>query len=100
MKKVFGIILSAAGLLAGCGMNAVSQDAKMVNNYTQSDIGTNLEKIGCKLSSNKRGGRGVEITVNNCSSITNNDAITYIKENLVHSRDHIKPLIFFKNGRQ
>lgn len=100
MKKILGIILSSAGILAGCGMNAVSQDAKIVNDYTQSDIGTNLEKLGCKISTNQREGKRVEISVNDCSSITNNDAIIYIKENLVHSKDHLKPLIFFKNGRK
>jgi hypothetical protein len=99
MKKAFGVILSSVGLLAGCGTNAVSQNAKIVNNYTQSDIGTHLERLGCELSTNKRGGRGMEISVDHCSSITNNDAITYIKDNLVRSNDHIKPLIYFKKGK-
>jgi hypothetical protein len=99
MKKVFGVFLLSAGLLAGCGTNAVSQNAQIVNDYTQSDVGTHLEKLGCELFTNKRGGRGMEITVDKCSSITNNDAITYIKDNLVRSNDHLKPLIYLKKGR-
>lgn len=96
MKKFMGIILSAVGLLAGCGMNAISDDAKVVNDYTKSDIGTNLEKLGCKLSTKKLNGNQVEINVNKCSSISNNDARNYINENLVNRNDYIKPLIYFK----
>jgi hypothetical protein len=73
MKKNFGIILTSAGLLVGCGTNTISENAKSVNEYTQSDIGTKLEKVGCELSTNKQDGKHIELTVNNCSTISNND---------------------------
>lgn len=99
MKRFLGILLSSAGILAGCGTNALSNHAQLVNEYTQSDIGTNLEKLGCQFSTAKPAGKQVAITVHNCSSISNHDAMTHIRENLVDRQDNIKPLIYFKNGR-
>ncbi|MCM2535860.1 hypothetical protein NDK43_30715 [Neobacillus pocheonensis] len=90
MKKLIGIILLAGGFLVGCGTNTVSENAKVVNEYTQSDIGTKLEKIGCEFSTNHLDEKQIKITVNKCSSISNHDAITYIKENLADKRDGYK----------
>jgi outer membrane PBP1 activator LpoA protein len=99
MKMMLGIIFLTSGLLAGCGASTNSKNALTVNEYTQSDIGTYLERVGCELSTHNRGNQKIEITVKKCSSISNHDAIRYIKENLVDTRKTTKPLIYFKSGR-
>lgn len=90
------IILSSVGLLFSSGYHSINNSARLLNIYTQSNIGATLERNGCELTTKKLKGQQIEVTVNHCLSISNKDAIHHIIENVSNKPAHEKQVSFIK----